>query len=185
MDEVLCLDRGKETCLYVNSLYSCYDLSKKTSHTFTEGMDVWNDSDQPAPPLVMTEIDLFAKSRAAWAQTAHGTWFVATREATFFLRSQRDGIHYGVFRTASQYSRRPETMIVKNLKLDLAMAFAQQLAEDADPSIALRAAPWRKGKKPSVKQVEYASRIGIDVAGKTKSEIADAITMRTVERMGL
>lgn len=161
-------------------------LSEAAERWIEEGADIWNDSDQPPPPLVLTEVDLFAGSNAAWSQTPKGTWFVATRQHVYYLRPQRDGQHYGVFRSASSYSRRPETLLVKDVEIDFAMAYAQQLAEDADPSIALKGASWRQGnRKPSAAQVAYADKLGINTSGMNKREVADAITLHNVVRMGL
>lgn len=140
------------------------------------------------------EVDLFHQSRSAWLQTPAGVWFVPTRERLFFVWPENEGSaggapSYRVGRTGTPYSMtgggwlRDEPM-----PLEYAMAWAEQYAEQADPSVASRVAPWRAGRKPSDQQVNLAARLGVPVVGEDgepvrKGELSDRISIHYASKL--
>lgn len=146
----------------------------------------WDDTDQPAPgPLVLTEVDLFARSRAAWQQARGGHWFVSTSARVWFLREQTDGL-YAVWCTSNPYRLKPAKEVATDLTIDLAMDHAEGLAMDEDSSVAGKDASWRKGNRSaSPAQVRYARTLGIDPGGLCKRELSAAIDIAKANKMGL
>lgn len=138
--------------------------------------------------LKYESVDLFGSSRSVWLQTPQGVWFIQGREVTWFLWPD-DGDLWKIGRyTAAwnygRYQRTSGSWIKTGLTLEYAMAWAEQEAETADPSITQKSASWRKRKAPaSDAQKAFASRLGIDASGMTKNEVAEALSIATAMRI--
>jgi len=150
-----------------------------------DGEGYWDDTDQPAPaPLQLTEVDLFARSRAAWQKTRRDHWFIATRSRVYFLREQTDGL-YSVWVTRSLTSNAGRSLAA-DLPLDLAMDHGESLAMSEDSLVTDRGASWRRGRRhPSDAQLRMAQSMGIDPSGLSRNELSNAISLRKVEGIGL
>lgn len=124
--------------------------------------------------LKFEAIDLFHKSTSVWMQTYSGVWFIPVREATYFIWPEAE-TEWTVGRTP-KYGR-PERLRT-GLDMALAMSWAEQLATDEDSSISSRKASWRRRKSvPTDAQKTTAARCGLDIAGKTKVEVSDMLSV--------
>lgn len=127
------------------------------------------------------EVDLFHTSRSVWLQTPGGVWFIPTRQSVYFIWPENG--HFRVGRTGTPYAMAGGGWLRNEpLPLEYAMAWAEQYAEEADPSVASRTAPWRTSKKPSDAQVNHAAKLRIplehpDGTPLRKGELSDAISV--------
>jgi superfamily II DNA or RNA helicase len=99
-------------------------------------------------------VDLFEQSTSVWLRTKAGVWFIPTREGEFFLWPASEPGKWDVCEAPMDgYKRKPWERRYVNFDIDTAMSWAQTLAEEADPSVATKAASWRKhGGKASEAQ---------------------------------
>lgn len=164
------------------------DLSKSkpkimSGETLGEALDREAREKKPGrstKDLKFEVIDLFHKSASAWLQTYSGVWFIPTREATYFLWPE----------TATDWTvgRTPKYGKAERLKTELdmsaAMAWAEQLATEEDTSIASRKASWRRKKQsPTEAQTNTATRFGLDISGKTRTEVSDMLSVHFASKM--
>lgn len=130
---------------------------------------------KPAGAVGYREVDLFHDSRSAWLQTPGGVWFIPTREHTFFLWPDEGTWKVG---RCGVYSTSGGTWLKDGLPMEYAMAWAEQLAEETDPSISRRTASWRvRGAAPSQKQLDLARQLGIDPTGLSRPQLSDRISI--------
>jgi superfamily II DNA or RNA helicase len=90
-------------------------------------------------------VDLFEQSTSVWLRTKAGVWFIPTREGEFFLWPASEPGKWDVCEAPMDgYKRKPWERRYVNFDVETAMSWAQTLAEEADPSVATKAASWRK-----------------------------------------
>jgi superfamily II DNA or RNA helicase len=95
--------------------------------------------------LTAKVVDLFEQSTSVWLRTKAGVWFIPTREGEFFLWPASEPGKWDVCEAPMDgYKRKPWERRYVNFDIDTAMSWAQTLAEEADPSVATKAASWRK-----------------------------------------
>jgi len=132
------------------------------------------------------DADLFASSRSAWLRTHAGTWFVPTKESTYFLWPENGS---DLFTVGRHPGRGKAERLFYGMTLEYAMAYAEDLAEDEDPSISKRQAPWRRkggqAGRPSPEQVQFARRLGLvfDPELVGKAELSDSISVAVASRL--
>jgi hypothetical protein len=104
--------------------------------------------------LTAKVVDLFEQSTSVWLRTKAGVWFIPTREGEFFLWPASEPGKWDVCEAPMDgYKRKPWERRYVNFDIETAMSWAQTLAEEADPSVATKAASWRKhGGKASEAQ---------------------------------
>jgi superfamily II DNA or RNA helicase len=105
-------------------------------------------------------VDLFAQSTSVWLRTRAGVWFIPTREGEFFLWPNAEpGKWDACVAPVDGYRNLPWERRHVGLDLSTAMSWAQVEAEEADASVATKAASWRKrGGKASEAQISMLSR---------------------------
>lgn len=148
-------------------------------------------------------VDLFASSRSAWLRTAGGVMFIPTRHGYVFLshdwREDAEPDSWLIGKTGTQYQRKggprrhmdspgpvqPNEYgwLRSGLGLELAMAFAEGIAEELDPSVSSKSASWRKRRTaPSESQVGLLQRYGIEVP-ETKDEASNLLSIHYASRV--
>jgi superfamily II DNA or RNA helicase len=169
-------DLPDELLMYEDELTPDDDLETQDQESRGSMLD---DRDPGADgPLVHEMIDLFGASHAAWQATAGGVWFLATPRLFYYLR-QADGADAG--RYEIWYARRTAAIdfgpvpTATNLELGYAMAWGENLVEQA-PHLQLdRDAKWRAGR-PSSTLVFNAKALGIPlVRPMTRGELSDLV----------
>jgi superfamily II DNA or RNA helicase len=105
-------------------------------------------------------VDLFEQSTSVWLRTRAGVWFIPTREGEFFLWPNAEpGKWDACVAPVEGYRNLPWERRHVGLDLSTAMSWAQVEAEEADASVATKAASWRKrGGKASDAQIQMLSR---------------------------
>lgn len=126
-------------------------------------------------------VDLFHGSASVWLQTGGGVWFIPTREYTFFLWPDGTDGHYKIGR-CGVYNAKGGQWLKGELTLEYAMAIAEQLAKEVDPTVSQKSASWRSGK-PSDAQVGLAERLGIETGEVRRGELSDAISIHYASRI--
>lgn len=159
---------------------SMLEALEREGHSVTERRTITGE-------LASHEVDLFGESTSAWLKTRGGVWFIPTRTGYFFLWPEIDGGDlWKIGRSHSQYQlkARPGQVteagwVRKGLPIEYAMAFTEQAATEADPSVSQRTASWRTRKGgPSEAQQGLMARLGIEVHDlMTKSEASDALSI--------
>ena len=133
------------------------------------------------------EVDLFRSSKSAWLQTRGGVFFIATREHTWFLwpdETVEVGNGWKVGR-CGLYSSKGGEWVQTRMPLEYAMAWAEQMATEEDPSIASRTSSWRR-TKASPAQVEHARKIKLpeaEIEGIRRGALSDAISIFYASRI--
>jgi superfamily II DNA or RNA helicase len=95
--------------------------------------------------LTAKVVDLFEQSTSVWLRTKAGVWFIPTREGEFFLWPASEPGKWDVCEAPMDgHKRKPWERRYVNFDVETAMSWAQTLAEEADPSVATKAASWRK-----------------------------------------
>lgn len=127
---------------------------------------------------------LFDASTSAWLKTEKGTWFLPTKECYVFLYPEEGGFKVGRTGTTNTMSG-GRWLKDEILELPFAMAWAEQLAEEIDPSVSSRTASWRKKReKASDKQKMFADSIGVSYpSGVRKSDLSDMISIKIASRL--
>lgn len=131
--------------------------------------------------LRLKEISLFQASPVNWLTTNKGIRFVQTRYSTFFLLRNGDGT-FKVGQCGAD-SVRGGKYHHQSITLDYGMALIEQLVMDDDPMVGEKDRAWRKVKKPSETQKEFAKRLGVWVEGMRKAACSDAISIALVSRL--
>lgn len=110
------------------------------------------------------EVDLFGASKSAWLRTRGGVFFIATRHSTWFLWPDEpvvseDGVSeaWRVGR-CGLYSSKGGEWLQTGMPIEYAMAWAEEMAQEEDSSIASRSSSWRR-TKASPAQVEHAMKL--------------------------
>ena len=143
------------------------------------------DAVRAAGELAVTDVDLFHGSKSVWLQTYAGTWFIPTRDWTFFLWPENGS---GLFKLGRKptWQNRGERggWIREGLDLGYAMAIGEAEAAEVDPSVSQKSASWRrKSNKPSDAQWAQVARFGLVVPeGANKSEVSDIISIHFASR---
>lgn len=127
------------------------------------------------------QVDLFHGSTSAWLQTTGGTWFIPTREYTFFLWPDKTGGGWKIGR-CGVYSAKKGQWLRGELTLDYAMALAEQQAKTIDPTVSSRDAAWRKGR-PSDAQRGLADRLGVAHEDLRRGALSDAISIHYASKI--
>ena len=135
-------------------------------------------------------VNLFAESKSVWLRTKAGVWFIPTRQGEFFLWPNKDnpGMWDVCEAPMDGYKRKPWERRYVSFDIETAMAWAQTLAEEADPSVATKDASWRKrGGKASDAQLGMLRRFyrpeEYDPDKIRKSEASDMISVGVASRV--
>jgi ATP-dependent helicase IRC3 len=133
-------------------------------------------------------VELFAQSASVWLRTHAGVWFIPTRAGEFFLWPADEPGTWNVclagweVLSSGKRKRLPWERRHLGLSLELAMAWAQTEAEEADHTVASRDASWRKrGGKASDAQLDMIrNRFGMrgdDIDKLSKVAASDMISI--------
>lgn len=137
--------------------------------------------------LSLADIDLFHRAPTVWLQSEHGVWFIPTMDVYYVLWPLGPGDQWTVNAMGVRNGGRKRLM--GDLSLESAMAWAQQMVEEAEASfgsvkVGSKTASWRKrGGPASQAQVQHAHGLGIDTTGMSKTQVADAISIRKASDM--
>lgn len=133
-------------------------------------------------PAQYEDVDLFAKSEAAWLFTRAGTRFLPAGDRMALLWQDEDET-YRAGHCATRGAM-DGAWIESGLDLDTARQLAEAWAVEHDPSVATRNAPWRrKGGKPSDKQLNMARGLGVlDPEQYSKPRLSDEISIAIASR---
>jgi superfamily II DNA or RNA helicase len=130
-------------------------------------------------------VDLFHRSTSAWLTTRGGVWFIPTRECLIFLWPDGTG-KFKVARTGTPYTCKGGSYLYdrRAFALEYAMAWAEQAAEEIDPSVASKKSSWRrKSNQPSDAQLAQCRQYRIAVPdGATKSQVSDLLSVHFASR---
>lgn len=126
-------------------------------------------------PLVSELVDLFGRSRQAWLRTPRGVWFLQGEGSLVFLAPCPDGGpgRYAVARCPVRTAG--GEYLHRDLDLDMAMSWGEQVAADA-ATLTRRSAAWRK-REPSAGQLGMAAQMGVAVPpGANRGDVSDLIS---------
>jgi superfamily II DNA or RNA helicase len=144
------------------------------------------DAVRAAGELAAIEVDLFHGSSSVWLQTYAGTWFIPTKDWTFFLWPQNGSGLWNLGRKPTWRNRQAGRggWIREGLEIGYAMAIGEAEAAEVDPSVSQKSASWRrKSNKPSDAQLEQVARYSLPyVEGMNKSEVSDLISIHYASR---
>lgn len=144
------------------------------------------DAVRAAGMLAATDVDLFHGSDSVWLKTYAGTWFIPTKQWTFFLWPQQGSALWNIGRKPTWQNRAAGKggWVREGLELGYAMALGEAEAGDEDPSVAKKAASWRrKSNKPSEPQIGMLAKFNIPFDEyTTKSEASDLISIHFASR---
>jgi superfamily II DNA or RNA helicase len=140
--------------------------------------------------MLAKDVDLFAQSTSVWLRTRAGVWFIPTRAGEFFLwPNPEPGKWDTCVAPVDGYRNLPWERRHTGLDLSTAMSWAQVEAEEADASVATKAASWRKrGGKASEAQMGMLSRYkefvpsDVDWATMRKTDASDFISIGKASR---
>jgi superfamily II DNA or RNA helicase len=180
------------------ALASVVDLSPnkvkpKDGETLSDAEERAEQEERDAPVarstegLSLTDIDLFHRAPTVWLQSEHGVWFIPTMDVYYVLWPLGPGDQWTVNAMGVRNGGRKRLM--GDLSLEAAMAWAQQLVEEAEDKglvtrVGSKSASWRKkGGPASQAQLQHAHGLGIDTTGMGKTQVADAISVRKVTDM--
>jgi superfamily II DNA or RNA helicase len=155
--------------------------------------------------VVASEVDLFRQAQGNWLKTRKGACFNQTKAHTYFLWPVKDADTYIVGRYRNKESlkatgewlkdgrwERVHHSLATPYPMDFAVALTDDMAMDADPSIAGRDAPWRRKRQPPTEgQIRYASGLGYTIPpnvgadkktvdGWTRGDVAQMISIAVV-----
>lgn len=132
-------------------------------------------------------VKLFEASPTVWLQTHGGKWFIPLSRYLIVLMPVGEG-RFRVARTHDNRTAQGEDagwLTERPMSLELSMAWAEQLALEADPVVADRGRDWRKSRRtPTKQQKEFATRIGLQFDPKIrKNELSDLISVHFASKM--
>lgn len=131
--------------------------------------------------ITAEQVDLFHGSDTVWLQTRAGTWFIPTRDYTYFLWPDETDGGWKIGR-CGVYNAKGGQWLKGGLSLDYAMAIAEQGARSMDATLTERGRDWRRGK-PSDPQIGLAERLGIEVGELRRGALSDAISIHYASRI--
>lgn len=157
--------------------------------------------------IVVKEFDPFAGSQSSWQQTWGGVPFLEARAdspfplqhrgapvaaSTFLLYITPDG--YGMYSIMSCPVGAPGSArwtagaVEQGMTYEAAMRHAELLAQQQDPSLASKKAPWRDAREPTDAQrrrFEASAPYGLGIpmpAGMTRGQASDMISVALASR---
>lgn len=139
---------------------------------------------RPVGVISASDVDLFHRSHSVWLQTYGGTWFIPTRDWTYFLHPSEDGT-WKVGRLQTWQNRDGRGgWLREGLTLEYAMAWGEQDAEEVDRSTSSKRASWRrKSEKPTDAQMGLVGRYKLAYdESMSKSEVSDLISIHLASR---
>ena len=132
------------------------------------------------------QVELFSNSHSTWLMTKGGKWFIPVTHGLFFLwpALTEEGDTPGTWRVGYVTSRkggpRQPGWIEKNMTLEYAMAWGEQLSELDDPTVSLKDRSWRR-TKPSEGQIKMATRLKVapidELISMRKGAVSDLISI--------
>ena len=138
--------------------------------------------------LVAVPVEIFKRSRLAWSRAGQGAWTLpVSAEARLAIVPRAVG--FDVLKVHTK-DRRIE-VVSTGLDAGYAQGMVEELARaEGKGWLTNRDASWRQSTELSDKQLNYAARLGIDVAALgrelgrpvTKGDLSDAIDAKTAER---
>jgi hypothetical protein len=133
-------------------------------------------------------VNLFEQSRSVWLRTKAGVWFIPTRSGEFFLWPSQEPGRWDVCQAPMDgYKRLPWERRYVDMDIEMAMAWAQTLAEETDPSVATKDASWRRSGKASEAQKGMLARFykpeEYDPDTIRKSTASDMISVGVASRV--
>lgn len=141
-----------------------------------DGSGVLKDIGHADGPLSSVEVDLFHGSASMWQRTRLGIWFLSAGDRLIAIVPSPDPGQHDV--VAMHKTRVGESRWVVRGVADLsyAMSWAESDVTPMEMSIVKRDSGWRL-RTPTVKQVQYARRLGVEVrpdmsSGEVSREIA-------------
>jgi hypothetical protein len=127
-------------------------------------------------PLTSEVIDLFGSSRQTWLRTRRGVWFLPAGDDLVFIAPGDAPGRYAVARCPSKAAGGQYVHESRDLGLDMAMAWGEQVAADV-AALTRKNATWRRGA-PSSAQAALAAQLGAVLPETaTKGEVSDAISI--------
>jgi superfamily II DNA or RNA helicase len=144
------------------------------------------DAVRAAGALAAVEVDLFHGSKSVWLQTYAGTWFIPTKEWTFFLWPENGSGLWKLGRKPTWRNKHSKGgWIREGLDLGYAMAIGEAEAAEVDASISQKSASWRrKSNKPSDVQLAEVARLGLRGYHEdmNRAEVSDLISVYYASR---
>jgi superfamily II DNA or RNA helicase len=142
------------------------------------------DAVRAAGELAVTDVDLFHGSSSVWLQTYAGTWFIPTRDWTFFLWPENGGLFKLGRKPTWRNSKVKGGWLREGLDLGYAMAIGEAEAAETDVSISKKTASWRrKSNKPSEPQRAECVRLKLVIPeGANRAEVSDIISIHYASR---
>lgn len=132
-------------------------------------------------PVGFEDVDLFAGTDARWMTTAGGVLFVPLADRYVFVAPREGAWSVG---ECSKRSMRGGRWVYSDLSPDEAVIVGGDYAVDLDPTVASSKAKWRAPSgRPSEKQVQFATSLGIDARGLGKARLSDEIDIRLASRV--
>lgn len=129
------------------------------------------------------EVSLFAGTQVQWLTSHVGVPFVPCGDSIVFLVEGRSGWMVGHADDRLGADGRPRgRWVAEGLSQDDALALASDHAECEGEHLSRRSAGWRSGR-PSEKQVQAASRMGIVTTGMTRGQVSDAMSRTFASRV--
>jgi superfamily II DNA or RNA helicase len=171
------------------------DLSETTVREVKEGETLGQAADREAHEdkpgavrvgkvgqLAGEHVDLFHTSRSVWLRTERGLWFIPTRDYTFFLWPT-DVNQVSVGRVPNKGVAKAD-LLMKDVGIEIGMAWAEQEATEEDPSIAQKSSSWRQASRtPSEGQLTMVNILKIDISDNpSRGELSDRISIKLASR---
>lgn len=153
----------------------------------TEGEEESVESDVLTGKVTRSVVKLFEASPTVWLQTHGGKWFIPLSRYLIVLMPQGEG-QFRVARTHSSRKTRgtdASWLTERPMSLELSMAWAEQLAMQADPLVSDRSRDWRKNRRKATQsQLDAARRAGLVVDPKVrKNELSDILSVHFASKM--
>jgi hypothetical protein len=126
-------------------------------------------------PQKYETVDLFSRSELNWLRTRAGLRFLSVGDRYVSILPEPDGSFSSGHCLAAgrSYDGKP---ILEYATEEVAMAAAEKWALDYDGDMYRRNSPWRRGGRPSDKQLALAKRLGVEAPETlNKARISDEI----------
>jgi superfamily II DNA or RNA helicase len=131
--------------------------------------------------IEVDEVDLFARSHAAWLKTTGGVWMLPAGQAHVFLAPAGGGGRWNVAVYGAHEGARVAEFRYRRINLDAAMSWGEEVVRElGGRALVNRKGNWRKpNTPPSEAQKIKANRLGIKFPEDiSKGDLSDMITVK-------